>query len=237
MSGFTCKIVKNVYHVGVLKKYNAVIYDWDGCLLQSLPTWIDAYKQAFKKTGLTISTAKIVELLGNWDAPKLLGHPHPDKANKEILRHVHDKINSVPFYPNALEAISAFKNQGAKIFLVTSTKKQTIKLTKAYTKIEKLIDHAIFAEDVKHHKPHPEAINYIIDKFKLAKVRTAMIGDSDKDIIAAHNAGIDCLWFAPAENEIIHDFSYLESLTPAWRFADHSEIADMLSYKQTLQDS
>lgn len=219
-----------MYTFAVLKKYKAVIYDWDGCLIRSLPVWIEAYKRTLKKLGIEVKATEIIKVLGNWEAPSLLGHPDLAQANKEILEYVHSSIYDVPFYPDVLTTIMTIRDRKIKVFIVTSTRRETTKLTKAFQEIEKFIDFAVFADDVKSHKPDPEAINLILNKFKLNKEDVLMVGDSDKDILASRNAGIDCLWFAPTENETIHDYNYLESLSPTGRVSSHTELAELFNY-------
>lgn len=218
------------------KKYTAVIYDWDGCLLQSLPVWVESFKRTLNKAGVEASTKDIVNVIGNWDAPIILGHPEPEQANIEFLQHLNELICDISLYPNVVATISAIRNQDIKVFLVTSSKRSTIEATRAYQEVSKMIDFAVFADDVSKHKPDPEGINLIIEKFSLNRDEVLMVGDSDKDIIAAHNAKIDCSWFAPSENENLHDFIYLESLAPKQRFANHLELVDFFSYKPNFPD-
>lgn len=218
-------------------KYKAVIYDWDGCLLRSLPLWIDAYKSVFKKVGIIVSNEQIANAIGNWDAAEILGHPNLEQANKELLEYLHLHIKDASLYPNVLDTLSAIRKKGINVFIITSSKRATAEITKAYKQVEKFIDYAIFADDVKNHKPNPESINLVLDKFKLAKDEVLMVGDSDKDVLAAHNAGIDSSWFAPAENQLVHNFDYLESLKPTSRITDHAELARVFSYTRTSPDA
>lgn len=216
-------------------KYKAVIYDWDGCLLQSLPVWIEAYKRTLGKAGCSVSSEQIIKLLGNWEASSILGHPDLKQATDEILEYVHQHIGQAELYPHAITALKTFKEKGFKVFLITSTFKATTQVTTVFRQIEEYIDYAVFADDVTHHKPHPESINLIIDKFDFSKNEIVMIGDSDKDILAAKNAGIDCLWFAPSENQTIHDYDYLASLEPLDKLTDHADVVKLFSYMPALR--
>ena len=49
-------------------------------------------------------------------------------------------------------------------------------------------------------KPHPEAINYLLEKYKLKPEETYYIGDRILDIEAAHNSGIHSINFLSAKN-------------------------------------
>lgn len=199
--------------------------------MQSLPVWVESFKRTLSKAGIQVTTKDVVKVIGNWDAAEILGHPDPKQANLEFLQHLNELIFDASLYPNVLATISAIRDQNVKVFLVTSSKKCTIESTKAYGQIKQLIDYAVFADDVVKHKPDPEAINLIIEKFDLDREQILMIGDSDKDILAAKNAGIDCSWFAPIENKDLHDYIYLDSLAPTQRFANHSELMELFSHK------
>ncbi len=49
-------------------------------------------------------------------------------------------------------------------------------------------------------KPHPEAINYLLEKYKLKPEETYYIGDRILDTEAAHNSGIQSINFLSAKN-------------------------------------
>jgi phosphoglycolate phosphatase-like HAD superfamily hydrolase len=54
------------------------------------------------------------------------------------------------------------------------------------------------------------------------KRQAVMVGDSDKDIRAAHNAGIDSILFYPIEHQSFYDVNTLRSYTP--KFIVHSFV-------------
>lgn len=217
-------------------KYKAVIYDWDGCLLSSLPAWVEAYKRTLKTVGIEATPAALTRVIGNWQAFHLLGHPDPEQANKEFLGYLHEHVQDSVLFPNVIDSLTAMKKKGLKVYLVTAGKKEILRASKEFEKVEKFFDHAIFADDVKHVKPNPEAVNLILKKFGHKPEETIMIGDSDNDILVARNAKIDCLWFAPPENASLHDYDYLAALNPTRRFSDHKELLSMFNYMQTLPD-
>ena len=42
-------------------------------------------------------------------------------------------------------------------------------------------------------KPEPDGINKVLDQFGLTKEEAVYVGDSDVDVITAHNAGLFCV--------------------------------------------
>lgn len=210
------------------KKYKALIYDWDGCLINSLPTWIAAYKNILSKVGVKSSESEIIKVLGNQTALESLGHPDPEKAKAEFQESLNKRITKAELYPGVIELLKEIKERNVKLFLATSSPKKTFELSKSNKSVDKYFDYSVFADDVNFYKPDPQAINIIIDKFKILKSEVLMIGDSDKDILAARNAGIDSVWFAPKKNGLIHNFDYLGSLKPTWKIESHNEITSLV---------
>ena len=75
---------------------------------------------------------------------------------------------------------------------------------------------SIFGYDnVSNPKPHPEMLNKILAKHDIFKENAQLIGDSQKDIIAAKNAGVDSVlvnWgFSNHENDAIETIKELEN--------------------------
>ncbi len=59
--------------------------------------------------------------------------------------------------------------------------------------IAKYFEIVVCANQVEKAKPHPMMLEKIVDFYKADKKSFLMIGDGERDIAAAHNAGIDAL--------------------------------------------
>ena len=209
----------------MLKKYKAVIYDWDGCLVQSLSVWVDAYKVILKRAGITVNTTDVMSILGNWEAPAMLGHPDLEQANTDIVAYVNEHITDAKLYPNARQAVEYLKNeQGLSVYIVSANRRAIVEGIEAYKDIKPLIDFAVFADGVKKHKPDPEAVNLILNKFGHNKDEVLLIGDSANDVRAAQNAGITSVWFAYPSNKDFHSFEKIATLDPTIQIKDHLDI-------------
>lgn len=208
----------------MLHKYSALIYDWDGCLLDSLPTWIKAYKSTLNNADIDRSSQDITKVIGNHDALEALGHPYPEKGKIEFQRKLNELIPGAKLYPGVIETLRNITEKNIKIFLATSSHKKTYELSTASNAVNTFLEYSVFADDVSQYKPNPEPLDTIINKFNIPRSKILMIGESDKDILAAQNAGVDSLWFAHPSNETVHDFSYLRSLKPTWSIENHADI-------------
>lgn len=206
------------------EKYKAIIYDWDGCLLDSLPVWVGAHRQILAENGMKATLKTIVNAIGNRNAFNTYGlidnELYNNKLNDYLLTHMVD----TKLFSGVLDTLSKLNENNVKIFIATSTHRNVFDVTLAFRLIEKYFTHIIFADDVSFLKPNPEPINMILNKYNISENEVVMVGDSAKDIHAAENANIDMIWFAPEENEQIHDFKYLSSLKLKNTIRNHEEI-------------
>lgn len=213
------------YPSKMLARYKAVIYDWDGCLVQSLDVWASAFKSVLSKIGIYPATTEIMQHLGNWKAAAILGHTNLELANQEIVDYVREHIKNAALYPNAHKTIQDLKNElSVALYIVSANKRLIVEPSKAYKKIESMIDFTVFVDDVKRHKPDPEAINLLLNKFKLKTNEVLLVGDSAKDMMAAYNAGIDSALFTPEINKNFHSYNQTIGIKPTLKIKDHVEL-------------
>jgi phosphoglycolate phosphatase-like HAD superfamily hydrolase len=60
------------------------------------------------------------------------------------------------------------------------------------------------------------------------KSQAVMIGDSDKDLGAANNAGIDSILFYPPEHKKFYDLDKLRQLGPTYIVDDFRKIVEIV---------
>ena len=76
--------------------------------------------------------------------------------------------------------------------------------------------------------PHPAPLEKALDELNGNKAEAVMIGDSDKDIGAANNAGINSILFYPEAHEKFYDINDLQALKPTHTVADFRDIIDIV---------
>jgi phosphoglycolate phosphatase-like HAD superfamily hydrolase len=67
-----------------------------------------------------------------------------------------------------------------------------------------------------------------INEFKATKSDTIMIGDSDKDIGAANNVGIDSVLFFPPEHTHYYDLEEFKNFKPTYIVDDFKKVLDIV---------
>lgn len=199
------------------KEYHAYLFDWDGTLASTFEIWFKALHKAFAAYGLEVSDREIARGFGNYSHCIEVGVPPEEKSNfnKIVLEAAEtDGVLSPPLYEDVLEMLTSLKDQHKKLALITPSTREVIDIVLAHHELIDIFDLVISLNDVKAHKPDPEGILFALEKFGVTPAETVMIGDSDKDLGAAKNAGVDSILFYPESHELVYDRAHLESFDP-----------------------
>ncbi len=212
----------------VNKTYRVAFYDWDGCIAKTLDVWIAATKKVLAEEGLHSKDEDIVRLFGNWEALRLLGHGDLEHAVERFLDYLRSDLQAVKMYPHALRTLRTLCRKGIRVAVLSTSRRESIEATDIYAAIDSCVKFFITADDVKHHKPHPESIHAALAKLKATPSEAIIVGDTDKDIIAAHNAGIDSVLFAPREHQDYYDLEAFRALCPTHTISDHHALLELV---------
>lgn len=178
--------------------YNAVIFDLDGTLLNTLEDLADAVNYALKELEKPLRTIEeIRQFVGN-GIVKLIERSVPqetkEQEREEILdvfrsyygRHCQDKT---AVYEGMIEVLKDFKQKGIKVAVVSN---------KADFAVQKLIpiyfnDLILIAKGENEaagvrKKPAPDMVQAVLRELGCTKEETVYVGDADVDFMTAKNA-------------------------------------------------
>jgi HAD superfamily hydrolase (TIGR01509 family) len=210
--------------------YDAYLFDWDGTLARTLESWLKILSNQAKAYNLTPTDRQISERFGDWSwaldfglDPELL----PTFKDEVVARAKADNPRA-PLYNHALEVVRLLHAQGKKLALISASPRQVIEVATKHHKIAKQFDAIIAGEMITNHKPNPESLHAAMQLLGVRPARALMLGDSEKDLLAAKNAGIDSLLFYPPSHNLFYDESYLRSLGPCYVIASWQELLDQL---------
>lgn len=180
-------------------KYELVVFDWDGTLLDSAGAIVLAIQAACRDLELPVpedSRARHVIGLGLEDAmrhavPDLPADRYPamiDRYRHHYLSGDH-QLTLFAGVPQMLMRL-----QAAGHILAIATGKSRVGLDRA-------LDHsglrpffqASRCADECHSKPHPQMLDELMAEFGVSAASTVMIGDTSHDLLMASNAGVDAL--------------------------------------------
>ena len=178
---------------------NAVIFDLDGTLLDTLDDLSNAVNYILRKYGFPErSRVAIRRFLGN-GARDLVGRSVPASVVGEEFEKIladyieyynaHSKIETKP-YPGVLELLAELKKSGIKTAVVSNKPDMTVKvLCKEY--FGDRLDFVL--GDRPDIKKKPAADPILFAMRELGCESAVYVGDSEIDILAAKNAGLPCI--------------------------------------------
>lgn len=178
------------------------IFDLDGTLVNSIEDLADATNRALAENGYPVQPIEnFNHYVGN-GTKKLIERALPvgtDMPEQERIHSVFSEyyrggcLNKTKPYEGIVSALRELRRQGV-ICTVASNKPD------AFSKsiVSALFDDVDFdlvrgKTDGMKAKPEPDIVFAILEELGISADQAVMIGDSDVDVITAHNAGVKCI--------------------------------------------
>lgn len=179
------------------RKYNCLIFDWDGTLMDSAGLIVRAVCRAAKQAGLPLPDPENVRhgIGTSFDAQyqRLFGPEYKDSYStfKDLFYAFYNQ--EVPkLYPGVESLLPSLKAQGYYLAIATSGSRRMLNDMFAEYNIEEYFALTCTADEF-NAKPNPEMLMYIMSVLAVNEGQTLMVGDSVNDVFAAKNAGVECL--------------------------------------------
>lgn len=211
------------------KTYQYILLDWDGNIAKTLDLWLDALRAILAEEGHHPDDHELAASFGRVeDYLQSLGIKDPIGLYNRVDQLGRQKLPEVELYPETLEVLSYFKRIHKTTALITASSRSNINHLLDRHQMHELFDVIVTRDDTTEHKPHPESLNKALEALGGNAEQAIMIGDSDKDLGAAVNAGIDSLLFYPPEHQKFYDLDKLKLLNPTYIVKDFSEIMNIV---------
>ena len=98
-----------------------------------------------------------------------------------------DSARKSEVFPDCVPMLTALKELGAKVGLVTNTSSEAVEIVVRNHDLNSFFDLCVSRKDVKRLKPDPEGILLAVERLKVR--RFVMVGDLALDVFAARAAG------------------------------------------------
>ncbi len=176
----------------------AVIFDVDGTLVDSVDLHAKAWQDAFLKFDKQIAFDDIRSQIGKGGdqlMPVFLSEEEIDAFGPKLEAYrgklFKDQfLNRVEAFRDVPDLLRAIRTKGRKIALASSAKSDELKIYKKIAAIEKLTDVETSSDDAEKSKPHPDIFQAALKKLKLKPDQVLVIGDTPYDADAAGKAGV-----------------------------------------------
>lgn len=185
-----------------LKKFELIIFDLDGTLVDSAKDIMIANNKTLEKFGYKpISFKNVKHIIGQGIRVNIIRSLKMQnvKINKKKENEMYNFFFS--FYKKNLyveskiySGLNSFlknlKKQGYKLAVCSNKLEVLTKIVLKKTKLLKYFDFVAGGDTFAHRKPHPSVLNNIIKNFKINKNNVLFIGDSEHDYYSALNSNI-----------------------------------------------
>lgn len=180
-------------------KYDTILFDLDGTLLNTLDDLTDSVNAVMRKKGCGERTkGEIKEFIGDGARMLMKRALPPGTAEEEILRcltefrkiyHENMQNRTMPYegIPNLLKKL---KEMGMKVGVVSNKPDEaTREMNRFY--FGEYIDAAIGDNTDRMKKPEPDNVYEALRQLNAQKDKSIYVGDSDIDVKTAKNSGLD----------------------------------------------
>ncbi|MCD8014381.1 MAG: HAD-IIIA family hydrolase [Lachnospiraceae bacterium] len=194
--------------------YDAVVFDLDGTLLDTLKDLADSTNAVLSHYGMPQrSMEEVRDFVGN-GIRRLLqkavpgGEANPDfgKAYDEF-KDYYDKhcMDATEPYPGVLFLLTELHKKGIRMAIVSNKADFAVKkLCRVY--FNELVEVAVGEREGCRRKPEPDSVLQALDEMGVPLERAVYVGDSEVDIQTAKNAGIDSIivtWGFRSRNDLL----------------------------------
>jgi len=179
---------------------DAIIFDIDGTLLDSVDLHAEAWQEAFRHFGYNFPFQKIRSQIGKGGdqlLPVFLS-PEEVKARAKEIQDFRGRLfkekylSRVKPFPGVRELFLKIKAHEQRLALASSAKGDELKDFERIAHIEDLVEVRTSSTDAKRSKPHPDifeaALAHLPETIRREEV--VVVGDSPHDAEAAGKAGL-----------------------------------------------
>lgn len=180
-------------------KYELVVFDWDGTLLDSAGAIVQAIQAACRDLQLpepSDAQARHVIGLGLVDAmrhavPEL--EPENYQAMVERYRfHYLSGDHRLVLFEGVRDMLASLQSAGHILAVATGKSRAGLDRALDHSDLRSFFQASRCADEC-HSKPHPQMLEELMAEFAIPLKSTVMIGDTSHDLLMASNAGVDSL--------------------------------------------
>lgn len=214
-----------------MKRYRAVVFDWDGTVMNSTHAIVASIQGACVDLGLPVPEARQASWVIGLSLESALYHVVPT-LTAELFPDFQDRYRAhylsqdgqLPLFDGMAELLGSLRGRGVLLGVATGKSRVGLDRVLAQRDMHGHFD-ATRCADESFGKPHPGMLLDIMDMLSLEPQEVLMVGDTSHDMRMARNAGVDGL----AVTYGAHDLEALSAGEPLAMVDSVAQMRDWLS--------
>lgn len=194
----------------------AVIFDFDGILVDSEPVNIAAAVKTFQESGYPLSDAQKEQIPGKSSKDFIPLFLQDFGLASELFENLYQKnrknylalldADIVAPMPFACDAVRMLRDSRVILSIATSNHKISVEKFIGRFGLYNIFRHILTGEDVVNRKPHPEIYLMMKKRLGFADSEIIAVEDTEYGLLSAKDAGLRCA-VVPTDFSRHHDFS------------------------------
>ena len=182
-------------------KYEAIIFDLDGTLTDTLGDLANSVNFAMREFGFPERTIEEVKSLVGNGVRRLIYSSVPENTDEKTAEeclsvfkeyYKNNSLVETKPYDGIILMLENLKKQGIKTAVVTNKMQEAaVDIVRIF--FGNLIDITLGQIDGVSQKPQPDGIYHVLERLGVSKEKSVYVGDSEVDCVTAKNAGIPCI--------------------------------------------
>jgi phosphoglycolate phosphatase len=210
----------------------AVIFDWDGTLVDSAQAVYDTHRELCRRFGKMFPYKSLQDMKNrvevNWR--RLYAEEYGFTPQEQIARQaMYKEVMSmsphvIRLFSGMKDALRSFKDAhpDVKLGIATSNVRSICTTILAKEGMDGFFDAIVTYKEVKDDKPHPDMLLKIMEMLAVRPEEAVYVGDIGDDIRTAENAGMRCV-------AVSYGFQSLEKLRRLNPKAEANDVKELFS--------
>jgi len=198
------------------KRYELIVFDWDGTVVDSTGVIATSIQAACRDLELPVPTDQAARHVIGMGLTEALRHAVPDML-EDVYEPLADRYRyhylsqdaGITLFPGARDTVEKLHQSGYQLAVATGKSRNGLERSMQVSDMTGYF-HATRTADQTFSKPHPAMLLEIMEELGAEPESTLMIGDTTHDLQMAINAGVD----AVAMTHGAHPAAQLRELKP-----------------------
>ena len=208
------------------KRYDLIVFDWDGTVMDSTAVIAGSIQAACRDLGLKVPDDEAARHVIGLGLSQALRHAVPDAPESMyeplVARYRHHFLiqdAAIPLFEGARETLAELHDAGYWLAVATGKSRAGLDRALDSTGLKEYF-HATRTADQTFSKPDPAMLFELLDELAVTAGRALMIGDTTHDVQMAQNAQVDVV----AVGHGAHPPEQLQELNPLALVNDFAEL-------------